>query len=296
MVSRSWRAMARDRRPAALGGGEVVVDGVDQCPGAGGRRLERGVGDLVGDAAVDLVAEPGEHGDRAGGDRQRDRLGVERGQLVAGAAAADHDDAVEIAAPGRACESRRPPSAPPTHPARACRRRRGGTRNPLRSSSSRKSCHAAEPTLATTPTRSGIGDRRRARLASNRPPATSAPHDLVARLRQLAEREARIDPGHLEAEPSGRCVEVELAEDADLHAVGELEPAALEDRREVALHRGEQRDVEHGPALRRRPRRARSRCGRPLSRRPSISPRTHTPSSKPRRSCWLMASASSPTV
>ena len=48
--------------------------------------------------------------------------------------------------------------------------------------------------------------------------------------------------------PVGR-VEVEVAEDAHLHAVRELEPAALEQRREVALHRGEQRHVEHRPAV-----------------------------------------------
>ena len=75
------------------------------------------------------------------------------------------------------------------------------------------------------------------------------PDDLVTRLRQLAEREAGIDPGHLQAEPSGRGVEVELAEDPDLHAVGELEPAALEQRREVAAHRREQRHVEYGTAV-----------------------------------------------
>ena len=65
--------------------------------GARRGRLQRGVGHLVGHAAVDLVAEPGEHGHRRGGDRPGDRLGIERGQLVAGAAAADDDDHVEAA-------------------------------------------------------------------------------------------------------------------------------------------------------------------------------------------------------
>jgi hypothetical protein len=45
--------------------------------------------------------------------------------------------------------------------------------NALRRSSSWKSCHAAVPTLVTTPTRNGIGDSGRCLFASSRPSATS---------------------------------------------------------------------------------------------------------------------------
>ena len=72
-----------DRAVALLDRGEVGADCLDEGGGAGGRRLQRRVGDLVGDAAVDLVAEPGEHGHRCRGDRPGDRFGVERRQLVA---------------------------------------------------------------------------------------------------------------------------------------------------------------------------------------------------------------------
>ena len=92
-------ALAHDRRERRLGVGAVAGGAGDQFAGARGRGLERGVGDLVGDAAVDLVAEPGEHGDRRRRDRPGDALGVEHGEFVAGAAATDDDERVEIDAP-----------------------------------------------------------------------------------------------------------------------------------------------------------------------------------------------------
>ncbi len=60
-----------------FGGG----DQADQVLGDRGRGLQRGVGDLVGDTAVDLVADPGEHRHRCPGDRVRD-VGVIEGDQV----------------------------------------------------------------------------------------------------------------------------------------------------------------------------------------------------------------------
>ena len=58
LAPRPARATAR---VALLDGAEVAGDGLHERAGARGRCLQRRVGDLVGDAAVDLVAEAGEH-------------------------------------------------------------------------------------------------------------------------------------------------------------------------------------------------------------------------------------------
>ena len=64
-------------------------------------RLQRAVGDLVGDAAVDLVTEPGEHRQRRRGDGRGDGLVIERRQLGLRAAAADQHDDIEVVVPGQ---------------------------------------------------------------------------------------------------------------------------------------------------------------------------------------------------
>ena len=90
-------------------GGEALLDSrevaghrLDECGRTGGRRLQGRVGDVVGDAAIDLVTEAGQHGDGCGGDRSGDRLGVEGRQLVARAPAPDEHDDVEAARRWRA--------------------------------------------------------------------------------------------------------------------------------------------------------------------------------------------------
>ena len=65
---------------------------------AGGRRLARGVRDLVGHAAVDLVADPGEDRYRHARDLPRHLFGVERTEVGPRAAAAGEDDDVDLEA------------------------------------------------------------------------------------------------------------------------------------------------------------------------------------------------------
>ncbi len=98
-----------DRCPPLFGLVPVGRHPLDQRAGAGRRRLQRRVRDLVGDAAVDLVTEAGEHRQRARRDREGDRLGVERCEFVACPAAADDDDGVEVAAGDERADRRSPP-------------------------------------------------------------------------------------------------------------------------------------------------------------------------------------------
>jgi hypothetical protein len=95
-----------NRGERLLDGGHVGPDVVDQRRRARGRRLQRGVRHLIGDAAVDLVAQAGEHGHRGSDDRPRDHLGVEGGELVARPSAADEHDRIE-AVPARVVPQRR---------------------------------------------------------------------------------------------------------------------------------------------------------------------------------------------
>ena len=55
------RRLLEHRDVASLDGVEVAGDGLNERAGTSGRCLQRRVGHLVGHAAVDLVAEPGEH-------------------------------------------------------------------------------------------------------------------------------------------------------------------------------------------------------------------------------------------
>ena len=72
----------------------------------------------------------------------------------------------------------------------------------------------------------------------------SAQH-LIALLGEVAEREARIDAAHLQRQPTGRGVEVEVAVDAHLHPVAEDEPVAIEHAPQPLALRGEEGHLDH---------------------------------------------------
>ena len=108
----------RCRRASAAAPAAPRVDGAARTRdpphedlGARGRRLARGVGDLVGHAAVDLVPDAGDHRDRHRRDRPRHELGVERREVGAGPAAADEHHHVDSS-------SRRARAAPTRSPRR----------------------------------------------------------------------------------------------------------------------------------------------------------------------------------
>ena len=137
---RSRAARRPPRRPARRGRGTRCA-ACDEGLGTRRRRLERAVGDLVGDAAVDLVAEAGEHRQPATGDRHGDRLGVEHRQFVARPAAADDDDGVErCGGPARSM-----PRQPSPRPGRLGPARR------TRSARTRRRCCAARSRSRATP-------------------------------------------------------------------------------------------------------------------------------------------------
>ena len=135
-----------------------------------------------------------------------DRLVVERGQLVPGAAAADDHDDVEVGAARQRAIARGHhvdgPVALHAHVAHA----RAGSRVRCGRARAWKSCHAAVPTLVTTPTCSGSGARRRAPVGVEQPAGDQPPHDLVALQGQVAEREPRVETGSSSARagPTGR--------------------------------------------------------------------------------------------
>ena len=208
--------------PAAELGGRLH-EGLATC----GRRLVARVGDLVGDAAVDLVAEAGEHRQRRPGDRLGDRLGVEHGQLVAGTAPPDDDDRVEPAAAERvdrrgdhlhgalALDAHVADRQPEPHPAHV---------ELVVEVVPRGAAHAGDDADAQRDHRQpaalvGVDETGRHEPAQH----------LVALHRQVAEREAGVEPAHLQAEAAGGREVVEVAVDAHLHAVAEHEPVAVEE-------------------------------------------------------------------
>ena len=75
--------------------------------------------------------------------------------------------------------------------------------------------------------------------------------DLVALLGQVAEREAGVEVGHLQPELAARCVEVEVAEDAHLHPVGEAQAVLGEQRAQPHPGVGEELHPDDGLAARR---------------------------------------------
>ncbi len=69
---------------------------------------------------------------------------------------------------------------------------------------------------------------------------------LLALLGEVAEREARVEVGHLQAELATRRVVVEVAEDAHLHPVAEPQPVLLQQRAQAHPGVGEELDPHHG--------------------------------------------------
>ncbi len=68
---------------------------------------------------------------------------------------------------------------------------------------------------------------------------------LVALGGEITEGEARIEVGHLEPELAGRGIEVEVAEHAHLHPVGQPEAMLLQHRPQPHPGVGEELHVEH---------------------------------------------------
>ena len=191
------------------------------------------MGDLVGDAPVDLVAEAGEHGPAGRGDRARDQLGVEHGQFVLGSAATDDDDRVEVAATAERAD--------------AGRHHRSGelALDPDVAHRQREAERALFEFVAEVVPRRGAdaGDHadpqrdRRQDMTSvpvEQPLGDEPAHDLVARLGDVAERVLRVDAGHLQTDASGGGVVVEVAEHPHLHAVAEAQPMLLQHRPQAA--------------------------------------------------------------
>ena len=102
------------------------------------------------------------------------------------------------------------------------------------------------PTLVTAPIRSGTGDNGRRAVRVEQPVGDEAAHDLVARLGDVAERVLRVDAGHLQADATRGCVVVEVAEHADLHAVGQAQPVLLQHRSQAHAGRREELHVDDG--------------------------------------------------
>ena len=82
--------------PASLGLIDKGRDLTDDFCGNSGRGLQRGMGNGVGDRCVDLVANPGEDGNRSLRDTSGQCFVVKDGQVTARPAAADYDDHIEI--------------------------------------------------------------------------------------------------------------------------------------------------------------------------------------------------------
>ena len=71
-------------------------------------------------------------------------------------------------------------------------------------------------------------------------------NDFVALDSHFAERVARIDTRHLQADSASGRIEIDRAEDPNLHAVAKLQPVCLQQWPKAGPVVGEQRHVEHG--------------------------------------------------
>ncbi len=171
-------------------------------------------------------------------------LGIERGELVARATAADDDDRIEVA-PRR---ERGDGAADAT---------RGGRALDADVAHAQVEPEAAadELVVEVVPGR-GVDaahdtdverDRRRERALVGVEQAfgDQPANDVVALGGEIAEREARVEIAHLQPELAGRGIEVEVAEHAHLHPVGESEAMLLQHRTQLHPGVGEQLHVEH---------------------------------------------------
>ena len=160
------------------------------------------------------------------GDRHGNLLGVEHGQLIAGTATTNDDDGIE--------------GAPRQQFDAAGDHRHGAValHTDVAHREAEPDVAAAQLVLEVVP--GGAADarddpdaqrhraQRVALVAVEMPGGDEAAEHLVALLGEVTEREARIDPAHLQAQPAGGRVEVEVAVDADLHPVTEHEAVPLE--------------------------------------------------------------------
>ena len=236
-----------DARPHRVGALQEPGDALHQRRGTRSGGLQRGVRHLVGDAAVDLVTEPGEHRQRRGGDGHRDGLGVERGQFATTATTADEHERVEV---GMATQFPQ------------CTGDLGHRRGTLhahvdqpqheRQAAALDLVHEVGPggTVAT----GDHADAQRRQRQCQRPVALeqarlaqSAQH-VVALQGQFAEREARVDAAHLQAQGAAAREEVEMAVDAHLQPVGQMQPVLQQQRAQLVALRREELHAHHGLA------------------------------------------------
>ncbi len=202
------------------------------------------MGDLVGDAAIDLVPEAGEHRQSRSGDGHGDRFGVEHGQLVACSPTADDDDGVERTAGQQldaASDHRHGTIALDTDVAHG---------EPEADAAALELVLEVVPGRAADTRDDADAQRHRAQrmalvaveVAAGEEPA----EHLVALLGEVTQREAWIDPAHLQGQSPRGGVEVEVSVDAHLHAVAEDELVTLEETAQPFALRREEGHLDHG--------------------------------------------------
>ena len=242
------RQADRRRVPdGSLQAGELVPeppDPRDELSRAGRRCLEGQVGDVVGHAAVHLVPEARQHRVRAGGDGPGHDLGVERGQVRPGTTPAHHQDHVQLApaerAYGRGHHLRRPLALdagvaghdPEAEPAGL---QLVGDVVPRRAADARDQPDCERQHRRGQPS-----------LGVVQPGGDQPADQLVALEGQLPQRVPRVDPAHLQAQPAAGGEEVQVAVEPDLHAVGQAQPVALQQRAELEPDVGEEADRDGG--------------------------------------------------
>ena len=118
--------------------------------------------------------------------------------------------------------------------------------NPLASSSWVTSCHAALPTLVDQPDCERQHRRGQPGLRVVQPGGDEPADQLVALEGQLPQRVPGVDPAHLQAQPAAGGEEVQVAVEPDLHAVGQAQPVALQQRAELEADVGEEADRDGG--------------------------------------------------
>ena len=206
--------------------------------GAGGGRLVGGVGDLVGDRPVDLVADPREH--RHGRARpspgRPPRCRRRPGRSCPAAPDEQHDVDALAGATARSAQAIERGAVGALHPGVGPHdpEARGRTAAARR----RTSASAALPTLVTSPIRSGTTGRTRPACRPEQALGLEPAQQPLAVRGQAPERERRVDGGHPQLDlPAGR-VPLEPAPDPHLGAVGHADRAA----------RGLQRALTRAPA------------------------------------------------
>ena len=190
------------------------------------------------------MPEPGEHRHTRRSDRQCDGFGVEQRELGARAPTADDHEDVDVGAPAERGDC--------------------GTHHCLGEISLHAHVHDPDSESMTTvlqlvhevvPSRTvdardeaDAQRHHRHRVATVRVVQTGghqAANQFFAFQSHLSERVARVDAAHLQAQPAVGRVVVEYAVHAHLHAVGEEQPVALQQRAQAHADVGEERHVEN---------------------------------------------------